>query len=85
VNQPSVLFETRYGEVTRQLGEVQRHERLAEDDERPCPEDGWSADTECHRLVRERPRRNADVAECDREIRQETKRPLQLGFDPERA
>ena len=36
-------------------------------------------------LVRERSGRDADVAERDREVRQEPERALQLGLDPERA
>ena len=71
-------------EVARELGEVQRDERLAEDDERPRPEERRAADAEPERDERERPGRDADVAERDREVRQEAERPLQLRLDPQR-
>ncbi len=71
-------------EMARQLGEVQRNKRLAEDDQRPRPEDRWTADAERDRLVREHSGRDTDVAEGDREVRQEAERSPQFRFDAQR-
>ena len=58
---------------------------LAEDDDRPRPEERRAADAQADAEVRERAGRDADVAERDREVRQEPEDPLQLRLDPERA
>ena len=64
---------TRDREVAGQLGEVQGDEGLAEDDERPRPEDRRPADAEGDGLVRERARRDRDVAERQGEVRRRTR------------
>ena len=73
------------GKWLDEFGEVEGHEGLAQDDERPGPEDRDAADTEGDGLVGERAGRHADVAERHREDRQEPETAPQLRFDAQRA
>jgi hypothetical protein len=65
--------------VAGQLGEVEGDKCLAEDDERPGPEDSWTANAEGDCLIGERAGRDRDVAERDGEVRQESQGSTQLG------
>src|SRR5439155_18455433 len=71
-------------EMAGQLREVQGDEGLAQDDERPGPEDGGPSHAKGDRLIGECPCRDADIAERDGEIREESERSPQLRLDAER-
>ena len=64
--------------VARQLGEAERDEELAGDDDQPRPEHRRPAEAEADAEVAERPGRDADEAEREREVREEPERPVQL-------
>ena len=93
VNQPSgpvrqalrpLVDRPRDREVARQLGEDERHEQLADDDDRPRPEERRATEPDADAEVAERPGRNADEAERDREVRQEPQGSLRSsGLMPE--
>src|SRR4029079_4178963 len=71
-------------EVAGELSEHERDEQLPDDDDRPRPEERRTTKADPDAEVAERPRRDADEAECDREVREETERSAQFGLDPER-